>query len=330
MNNENNNAVDLRASTDALATDLPFMIQYPVRSGAVISFDASPKACEIFGFFSGERVQVRGGRTGWVIGVRDNNLFFHIDGDKGASYYNNYSKQNFMNEGFKLVSPRYPRSTFGTSNNSNDDSSSNNQPVHNASAFKALVGDPLFSDVSFQVGNKTIAAHKNILVTRSQYFRAMFTGGMRENKESVIALPNMEPDTFTSVLEFIYTGHVTLDEHNVVPLIHAAAIFGIEDLRELCLTRFGAVVTIQNVVSLLLVADSHNENQLKLSCQRFIMEHYNEMLLHESFKLLIAPENAELLLQIMTQLSPNVISPTSSPANNASSPERGKRHRVAS
>lgn len=47
--------------------------------------------------------------------------------------------------------------------------------VYNAPQLKKLIDDSLFSDVSFRVGEQTIQAHKNILVSRNDYFRAMFT-----------------------------------------------------------------------------------------------------------------------------------------------------------
>jgi hypothetical protein len=196
-----------------------FVIQYPVRSGVLCAFDASPAACDLFGFYSGERVQVRGGRMGWVVGVHDNNLYFHLDGDKGASYFCGHTLEQFVVDGFQVVSPRLTQARH------ND----NNRKVHIAPGFKSLIGDKMFADVSFSVGGKTIPAHKNILVARSEYFRAMFTSGMKENAEAVIPLPNTDLEIFTSVLQFLYTGQVDVDAENISAMLEAAAMFAIDD-----------------------------------------------------------------------------------------------------
>jgi hypothetical protein len=302
-NNEDNNSLESFATSEqevSPSPQAPTSIQYAVRSGTTTSFEVSAKACEPFGFYFGERVQVRGGKLAWVVGVRDNNIFFHVDGDKGASYYCNHTKQNFLNDGFKLVSPRFVNNSLITNNINNNNAKS----VFIAPVFKTLVGESKFADIHFQVGSKLIPAHKNILVTRSEYFRAMFLGGMRENTQSTINLPNMEPETFTLVLEFLYTGQVTVDEKNVVSLINAAAIFRIDDLKELCISQFNAVVSEANVINLLLMADAHHEAGLKGTCKRFIMDNYQQMIQSEGFKQLISPENSELLLEIMSQLSP--------------------------
>jgi len=307
-NNENDNITDSLYNMDndssLESATAPTTISYPVRSGTITTFDVTPKSCEPFGFYCGERVHVRGGKTAWVIGVRDNNLFFHIDGDKGASYYCNHSKQHFLRDGFKLLSPRFVCPSHLNTLNHNNNNNNNARNVHVAPAFKSLVGDKSFADVNFQVGDKLIAAHKNILVTRSDYFRAMFSHGMKENNQNIILLPNVEVDTFTAVLEFLYTGHVTVDERNIVSLITAAAIFRIDDLKELCLLQFNTVVSEFNVINLLLVADKHHEEQLKKTCKRYIMDNYQDMLQTDSFKQLISPENSDLLLELMSYLTP--------------------------
>ncbi|EGG14548.1 DUF544 family protein [Cavenderia fasciculata] len=63
-------------------------VKYMTSSGTEEEFDTSDEACEKFGFYPGSRVITPKGR-GSVIGVREGNIWFHIDKDKGASYWDN-------------------------------------------------------------------------------------------------------------------------------------------------------------------------------------------------------------------------------------------------
>lgn len=45
-----------------------------------------------------------------------------------------------------------------------------------------------------------------ILSSSSSYFRAMFTGGMAEEKKNRVELKGMSAATFSNLLSFIYTG----------------------------------------------------------------------------------------------------------------------------
>ncbi|EAL72235.1 hypothetical protein ACTFIW_009702 [Dictyostelium discoideum] len=62
--------------------------QYKSKDGKLIDFDVSRPSCERYGFFAGSRVMTPKG-AGTVIGVYENNLWFHIEGDEGASYWDN-------------------------------------------------------------------------------------------------------------------------------------------------------------------------------------------------------------------------------------------------
>jgi len=48
----------------------------------------------------------------------------------------------------------------------------------------ALVNSDLFSDVTFDVEGHRVFAHRAVLVARSEYFRAMFCGGLKEARHT--------------------------------------------------------------------------------------------------------------------------------------------------
>jgi len=99
---DNNNNLQRSKAIDNMTKT----ITYRLRSGELQTFDVSKEACEPFGFYFGERAKVRAGKTAWVLGVRQNdhtaNLYFHIDGDKGASYFRDSRKQSLKENTFSF------------------------------------------------------------------------------------------------------------------------------------------------------------------------------------------------------------------------------------
>jgi len=272
-----------------------FKISYKLRSGEIRKFNVSKESCEPFGFYFGERIKVRGNRRAWVVGVRKGegnvpNLYVHIDNDKGASYYSGFKKEDFLKEGFELISPRIEAKPPKES--------------HFSPQFKILLEDKNFADVTFKVGDSLISAHRNILVARCDYFRAMFLGGMRENSERIITIPDIDDTTFHGILEFLYTGKITVSESNIVPLITAAEKFQIDDLKEVCYSTFDKVANEENILQILLVADMCNEHPLKILCKKYMLEHYESVVKTPEFKKLITADNSDLIMEIMTELSP--------------------------
>lgn len=81
----------------------------------------------------------------------------------------------------------------------------------------SLVDNPLLSDVLFIVGNekigkKEIYAHKAILASYSEIFKAMFTSGMEECHSGKVEVKDIKPDIFRNLLQFIYSGSLKISE----------------------------------------------------------------------------------------------------------------------
>ncbi|MEA2091737.1 MAG: hypothetical protein U9O83_05160, partial [Campylobacterota bacterium] len=81
------------------------IVQHPLRDGSMGRFKTTLAACSPFGFYCSQRVQTRNGPAK-VVGVSevDGNLYFHVDGDSGASYWKIMDKEEFERRGFKLLS----------------------------------------------------------------------------------------------------------------------------------------------------------------------------------------------------------------------------------
>ena len=61
-----------------------------------------------------------------------------------------------------------------------------------------------------------IYGHRNLLSFRSPYFNHMFTSGMKECKEKLIEVTDVEYDTFRLMVDYLYTGKLSfgVDEKN--------------------------------------------------------------------------------------------------------------------
>ena len=113
--------------------------------------------------------------------------------------------------------------------------------------------------MTFVIGESRIRGHRAILASRSNFFKNMFTVGMRECEESVISVQDISLPTFQKLLEFIYSDQLT-DLANVdqaIDVLVAANKYGLDRLKRLCEKFLVALIDLENVIELLYLSDLH-------------------------------------------------------------------------
>ena len=89
-------------------------------------------------------------------------------------------------------------------------------PNPNASASATSKGAPDSHNV--------IRAHRIVLMSASGYFASMYHSGMRESKENQVTLKDLPMDSVSSLVEFAYTGRISITEENVQRLLFASSV----------------------------------------------------------------------------------------------------------
>lgn len=67
-----------------------------------------------------------------------------------------------------------------------------------------------YSDVTLVVAGHKFYSHKLILAARSEYFRALLFGGMKESMQNEIEVNASSLPAFKNLLKYIYTGRMSL------------------------------------------------------------------------------------------------------------------------
>lgn len=73
--------------------------KYYRRDSGKSEFNITPEKCEPFGFKAGTKVVTNKG-VAYVVGVKGGELWFHIQGEDGAAYWEGWGKENFAKAGF--------------------------------------------------------------------------------------------------------------------------------------------------------------------------------------------------------------------------------------
>jgi N-acetylneuraminic acid mutarotase len=145
--------------------------------------------------------------------------------------------------------------------------------------MERLLNDELLSDVTFRVEGINIPAVSSLVAIRSEHFRAMLFGGMKEDlvikshKNEPIVIGDMKAQTFRLVMRYLYVDGIPdrLNMEDLLLLLIAAERFLLDRLRMLCISSIQSQISIFNVIETLLTAHLYNVNELKDLCLEFIV-----------------------------------------------------------
>merc|ERR1719329_1321404 len=171
--------------------------------------------------------------------------------------------------------------------------------------LRKLINNPAFSDVTFLVEGQAVHANRAHLAARSEHFRALFYGGMREASgvDEKIALPDIAHPVFLLLLEYVYTDQVgSISAYLAVLLLIAAERFLLDRLKALCEDIIRKSISIENVVQIMMTAKAHRAEGLKDICMDYVISNEEKIKSTPAFKELI--QEPTLMYELLVRRTP--------------------------
>uniref|UniRef100_A0A8C8EZ56 BTB/POZ domain-containing protein 9 n=1 Tax=Oncorhynchus tshawytscha TaxID=74940 RepID=A0A8C8EZ56_ONCTS len=151
----------------------------------------------------------------------------------------------------------------------------------------ALVSGEEYSDVTFVVEGKRFPAHRVILASRCQYFRAMLFNGMKESQpQAEVPLEDTQVEAFSMLLQYLYTGRVSLStarEDVLLDFLGLAHRYGLQPLEDSTSEFLRTVLHTQNVCLVYDVASLYCLGGLAQACCAYMDRQAPEVLASDCF-----------------------------------------------
>ena len=153
--------------------------------------------------------------------------------------------------------------------------------------YKALVNSEYMSDLKFIVGEEKypIYAHKVILAARSEVFKLSFAeikkGQIKE--EEFLNLPEIRPSVFVQLMEYIYTGSLTIKPATVIDIMASAIEYHLEELIDICTDFVFENTNTENVCEYLQASIAYKQDELEDFCFEFLENNTAAVLKSKSF-----------------------------------------------
>lgn len=153
----------------------------------------------------------------------------------------------------------------------------------------------MLTDVVLEVGKELFHVHKVVLAAASPYFKAMFTGGLKECEMSRVRLQGVCPSAMAWLVYFMYTGKVRITELTVCQLLPAATMFQISNVIDACCAFLERQLDPSNAIGIANFAEQHGCSKLKQKANQFIERHFTQVCREEEFIQLTLTELISLI-----------------------------------
>nr|XP_004650826.2 kelch repeat and BTB domain-containing protein 7-like [Jaculus jaculus] len=151
--------------------------------------------------------------------------------------------------------------------------------------LKSFYDARLLCDVSIEVvtpggapgTGRLFHCNRNVLAAACPYFKSMFTGGMFESQQARVTMHDVDAESFEVLLDYCYTGRVSLSEANVQRLYAASDMLQLEYVREACASFLARRLDLSNCAAILKFADAFDHHQLRAQAQAFIAHNFKPL-----------------------------------------------------
>uniref|UniRef100_A0A1A9W9A1 Kelch-like protein diablo n=1 Tax=Glossina brevipalpis TaxID=37001 RepID=A0A1A9W9A1_9MUSC len=155
--------------------------------------------------------------------------------------------------------------------------------------------DQMNCDFSLEVEGETIYVHRLALAVASPYFAAMFKNNMKEKAVGSIKYEDNNLTAVKNIIEYIYSGQITLTEENVQAIYSTSDYFQIAWVKKKCLQFLVRNIRLDNCFQIRRFADKPPFKELYECCYNYILENFDKLINNEELLRLSFEEIQELI-----------------------------------
>ncbi|XP_002737737.1 kelch-like protein 24a [Saccoglossus kowalevskii] len=156
-------------------------------------------------------------------------------------------------------------------------------PSELLAGFEELRKHGTLTDVVLRVQDEEFHCHRTLLAVSSPYFRAMFTGGMLESSANNVTIHNIESNTMKTVLDYIYSGRVSITMNTSQQLLDAASLFQFPRLIEACASFLQGELQPSNCINVYHLAELYGCSTLAEVARNFTLRHFIDVTHYSEF-----------------------------------------------
>ncbi|CAH2305713.1 kelch 41 [Pelobates cultripes] len=154
--------------------------------------------------------------------------------------------------------------------------------------LKELLDESKFVDCFLKAGDKNLPCHKLILAACSPYFREFFLSEESEEKKKNVELDNVDPNVLESILKYLYSADIELNDGNVQDIFALASRFQIPSVFTVCVTYLQRRLSPANCLAIFRLGLLLDCPRLAITARDYVSDRFEQICKEDDF-LQLAP-----------------------------------------
>ncbi|CAD7090666.1 unnamed protein product [Hermetia illucens] len=177
--------------------------------------------------------------------------------------------------------------------------SNGDYPVDFVRKLADLQKNKRLTDITLRIDNEEIVAHKAILAAASPFFNNLFDDDFIKSKKNVVDLQHRTtPEIMSSIIDYIYSGKLTVKEKDLDLFFENIDHLGMENLKKKSGQALSTLLNSTNCVQIFILADKHQLLDVRTKAASTLSSNYSSILNSTDIKTL-SIEDLEVILEIV-------------------------------
>ncbi|XP_041731757.2 kelch-like protein 33 [Coregonus clupeaformis] len=144
-------------------------------------------------------------------------------------------------------------------------------------SIRQLWAERVGCDVELEVGGTSFHVHRVLLSASSDYFRGMFTSGMKESQQPCVALPFLEASELEALIDCSYSGSLPLCWGRVFEITCIAFQLQFQPALLLCLDFLEQEMDAHSCLDVASFAEAYGITELLEVANDFVLRHFQNV-----------------------------------------------------
>ena len=135
--------------------------------------------------------------------------------------------------------------------------------------------DDTFNDVTITAGGINVPVNKLVLSCFSKVFEHMFKTEIKE--KNCVEIPAFDGEAVKSLVDYIYTGSIDIDNNNAINLLRAADYLQLLTVKQYCFEFLESIISADNSLETLRLAIVYKNDEVKARTKQYVSEHFDDI-----------------------------------------------------